>query len=271
MTDRLSENELAAFAAAYPTMRADKLLWHAGFPDALIPSTTLNSGDFWAEVSRALANGALPGGRRRLLARAHRDFPANGAFSAGRLRRVLLVGASPDEDDPLRADRELREIRAAARLGHLEVSAVLAAELADLRAVLRERPDLLHLSTHGDGTHLYFETRIGDGQRVEASEVAGALARYRDTDQVKMAGLILQSCEGAAVAARFLDVAEVVIAHRGPLDDACAVLFTRRLYEELLDTPELAPAARQAAEDVARADPECAGMLADLIVLSGSG
>ncbi|WP_155353662.1 effector-associated domain EAD1-containing protein [Acrocarpospora macrocephala] len=249
MSDALSDAEVAAFAAAYPTVRAEKLLWTARFPDSVIPSTVLNAGDFWSEVSRVLANGAFPGGRRRLLALAHRSFPANAAFAAGRVRRVLLVGASPDEEVALRADRELREIRKAARLGHLEVASVLAAQVSDLRAVLAERPDILHLSVHGDGTYLYFESALGDGQPVAARDVVTTLARYRDADQVRLTGLILQSCESESVAAEFLDVAEVVVAHRGRIDDACAVLFAGRLYEELRDTPSLPSAVRNASAD----------------------
>ncbi|QXJ20197.1 CHAT domain-containing protein [Actinomadura graeca] len=265
MSDELTEAEIDAFARAYPSVRAEKFLWGVGFPDRTMPSTVLNSGDFWSEVSRALANGALPGGRRRILAAAHRAFPAGEAFAAGRVRRVLLIGASPDEDDAVRADRELREIRAAARLGHLDVSAVLAAQASDLREILRARPDVLHLSTHGDGSLLYFESSFGDRQAVPVTEVAATLARYRDADGVRLGGLVLASCESEAAAEAFLDVADSVVAHRGPLDDACAVLFTRRLYEGLRDVPSLVRAARDAADDMAREDEECGGIAGNLM------
>ena len=135
-------------------------------------------------------------------------FPADGAGwwrrrtvsirrvtpSPPRLRKVLLVGASPDEDDTVRADRELRELRAAARLGHLQVTAVLAAQVSDLRALLRERPDVLHLSTHGDGESLYFESSFGERQRVPVAEVIATLARYRNEDDLKLTGLVMASC-----------------------------------------------------------------------------
>ncbi|WUI02579.1 CHAT domain-containing protein [Spirillospora sp. NBC_00431] len=267
MNDELTDVEIEAFAKAYPSMRAEKFLWGAGFPDRSMPSTILNSGDFWSEVSRMLANGVLPGGRRRLLAAAHRAFPASDAFAAGRVRRVLLIGASPDEDDTVRADRELREIKAAARLGHLEVSAVLAAQAADLREILRARPDVLHLSTHGDGTLLYFESSFGERQRVPVTELAATLSRYRDGDGVRLGGLVLASCDSEQAAAAFLDVADSVVAHRGRLDDACAVLFTRRLYEELRVVPSLVHAARNAADDLARDDGDCHEVAANLITL----
>lgn len=266
MSEALTDGELAAFAATFPSVRGEKLLWQVNFPDQAIPSTVLNAGDFWAEVSRALANGALPGGRRRVVAAAHRLYPASDAFAAGRLRKVLLVGASPDEDDTVRADRELRELRAAARLGHLQVTAVLAAQVSDLRALLRERPDVLHLSTHGDGESLYFESSFGERQRVPVAEVIATLARYRNEDDLKLTGLVMASCRGESAAAAFLDVAESVVAHQGSLDDACAVVFARRLYEELYDTPRLVDAARNAAADIAE-NGDC-DMRADLITLS---
>lgn len=250
--EALADAEVAQFAMTFSALRGEKLLWQVGFPDGLIPSIALNAGDFWAEVSRALASGAFPGGRRRLLAAAYRLYPASEAFAGGRLRRVTLVGASPDEGDVVRADRELRELRAAARLGHLEVSAILAAGISDLRVLLREKPDVLHLSTHGDGTHLFFESALGERQRVLVAEVTAALAGYRDYGGVRLTGLVLASCHGESAATAFLDVAESVVAYRGPLEDACAVRFTRKLYEGLYDTPRLREAARQAAEDLSR-------------------
>lgn len=250
--EALADAEVAQFAVTFPAVRAEKLLWQVGFPDGMIPSTVLNAGDFWTEVSRALASGVFPGGRRRLLAAAYRLYPANDAFAAGRLRRVMLVGASPDEGDTIRADRELRELRAAARLGHLEVSAVLAARISDLRVLLRAKPDVLHLSTHGDGTHLFFESPLGERQRVPVADVTATLAGYRDNGGVRLTGLVLASCHGESAATAFLGVAESVVAYSGLLDDACAVRFAGRLYEELYDTPRLLDAARQAAEDMSR-------------------
>jgi hypothetical protein len=265
-SEALTEAVVAAFAATFPAVRGEKFLWQVGFPDLAIPSVLHNAGDFWAEVSRALDNGALPGGRRRMMAAAFRAYPANDAFAAGRLRRVLLVGASPDEGDVVRADRELRELRAAARLGHMQVSAVLAAQASDLRVLRQEQPDLLHLSTHGDGANLYFESPLGESQRVPAADVAAALADYRDRGGLKLTGVVLASCRSDSAAAAFLDVADSVVAHRGAFDDACAVLFTRRLYENLYGTPRLVDAARDAAEDIS-ADGDC-DIRAGLITIS---
>lgn len=269
MSDALTDFERTALAASFPSARGEKVLWQVGFPDSAIPSTLLNAGDFWAEVSRALTNGALPGGRRRILAFACQQYPASHAFAVGRLRKVLLVGASPDESSAIRADRELRELRAAARLGHLQVSAVLAAQLSDLRSIISEQPDILHLATHGDGAFLYFESPIGERQRLPAADLTDTLARYRDTDGLKLTGLVLASCHSDSAAHAFLDVTESVVAHRGLLDDACAVIFTRRLYEELATMPSLTRAANNVAEDLAR-DGVC-DLRATLITISNAG
>ncbi len=253
----LTESEVSEFASVFSSVSGANFLWQAGFPDAMTPSIALNAGDFWAEVSRKLRNGAFPDGRRKLIAAAYRRYPANDAFAGGRLRRVLLVGASPDEGDTVRADRELREIQNAARLGHLEVASVLAAQVSDLRIISREKPDIVHLSTHADGESLYFESPIGEPQRTAADEVVATLAEYRDTSGVKLSGVVLSSCHGEGIAGSFLAIADSVVAFRGLLDDACAVLLTRRIYEELRETPDLTKAARHAAQDLSR-EGDCA-------------
>jgi CHAT domain len=267
MNEVLTDTEIAALAAAFSAVRGEKVLWRVGFPDASIPSPLLNAGDFWAEVSRALANGVLPGGRRRIIALASQQYPASHIFAGGRLRKVLLVGASPDGSGTIRADRELRELRLAARLGHLQISAMLAAQVSDLRVILGDRPDILHLSTHGDGAFLYFESQDGEDQRIPITEVTSTLIRYINADGLKLAGLVLASCHSDSAAKAFLAVAESVIAHRGLLNDADAVVFARRLYEGLSVTPSLTAAANDAAEDLAR-DGVC-DLRANLIAISG--
>jgi hypothetical protein len=268
--NELSDEEFTAFATVFPPgPGARQFLLAAGFPELLIPNTFgLNALAFWGAVVNEVGAGALPGGRHALLAAAHRRYPANPVFASAAPKRVLLVGASPDDEVRIRADRELRALTSAARPGHLAVSSVLAAAVTDLQEILSVRPDLLHLSCHGEGDELIFEDAWGEAQPVSAAQVARTLDLYRAQAGVRLSGLVLGSCDSASIASVFAPVAEVVIAHKGELDDECAVRFAAELYAELNRTPSLAAAARIAAHHTGQSGDEiCALLEQRLIVL----
>jgi hypothetical protein len=75
--------------------------------------------------------------------------------------------------------------------------------------------------------------------------------------------VVLNSCDSASVAERFLAVADIVVAHRGPLDDECAILFAGELYTTLRSVPDVGNAAVIAAAHIERSCPT------DLTVLRG--
>ncbi|MYX58162.1 hypothetical protein GTZ89_21475, partial [Streptomyces sp. SID8382] len=56
--------------------------------------------------------------------------------------------------------------------------------------------------------------------------------------------------DGAPLAALFARAAEVVVAHRGPLDGAASAAFADGLYAVLGEVPTLAQAARRTAERI---------------------
>lgn len=185
--------------------------------------------------------------------------------------RVLFVGASPagEQFDRIRADRELRELQQVAELGHLVVAARPAAAVTDLAGLLAERPDLLHLSCHGDGRHLIFEYPDGEPHRIPADRVVAVLRTYRENAGLSLRGIVLQACRSADMAEQFRSVADTVVAWRGDLDDDCAVTFAGRLYRELRDVPSLAAAAKIAALHTTFTTP-CAGAAEALVTLLAS-
>ncbi|MFD7657962.1 CHAT domain-containing protein [Actinosynnema sp. NPDC059797] len=162
--------------------------------------------------------------------------------------RVLFIGASPTAAslDRIRADRELRAIREVEAQGHFRLFPRTAAQVADLRGIAAERPDLLHLSCHGDGSDLVFERGTGRAHAVPARDVADVLAAYREHAGAALRGIVLQSCHSAEVAELFTPLADAVVAWRGDLPDPVAIAFAGQLYRELRDVPELAGAARLA-------------------------
>jgi hypothetical protein len=271
--------EGTALAEVFPTARSARLLLiAAGFPVAGVPHSDTSIG-FWEQVSESLGNGLMPGGRHRILAEARRRFPGHRVFMASGLAvrgpggsarvqlRVLVVGASPTGQERIRADREARAIVAAAETGHLLVEFAPAAQATDLQRVLAFRPDILHLACHGDGEHLLFEDLHGEEHWVPAEQVAATLRLYRDHAGIRLRGLVLDSCYGAGVVACFAGVVDRMVTHRGSLDDGCAVTFAGHLYQALRGHPDLALAARLAAQHTLLADQTCTDVVSDLVVV----
>ncbi len=273
MEDGLSVAELREFARTIqPGPAARAVLRSAGFPAEHIPAFTgLNALEFWESVGEALEAGVIVSGRRRLLDAAHARFPANPVFSDGAsLSSVLVVGASPQGLQRVRADRELRAVQDAAQVSGLAVHSCPAADVTDLRRILAVRPDILHFACHCETGELIFEYASGREHRVTADAVTETLRTYRDEAGTRLRGVVLGACSGDVIADAFTAVADTVVAHSGALIDDCAVAFADELYRSLRHAGGLGPAARIAARHVADQRHACDRMPTALIVRSQS-
>jgi len=271
--------------------RARTFLRHAGFPPGLIPEW--HSGyDFWGTVFFELGNGAMETPYRRLISVALRQFRSNevlqrllsadgppaspglsapGPPASARPLRVLVIGASPSDMPPVRADRESRAIAKAAIPGSLDVDDVPGAEATDLENVRSFRPDILHFICHGEEDSLVFNDVRGESDPVKAGRIADTLRFYQQTAGVRLRGIVLAACDGETVAPFLASVADTVIAHRGKLSDPCGVAFATQLYRRLNETDDLAAAAREAAQLTAQFSDACDSVIESLIVLPGGG
>lgn len=268
--------ELVALSEVFPPVRpARALLREAEFPMTAWPGVIDTSIGFWEQISESLANGILAGGRHRIMTAALRRYPEKKEFQAVggpakyslSVLRVLVIGAAPAGTGRIRPDRDARAIESAAQRGHLDVTYRPAAAATDLKDVLEFRPDIVHLACHGTGDDLVFEDVQGEEHRVAAADVADVLRRYSHAGQVHLLGLVLASCHSDVIAGHFVGTAKHVVAHRGALDDLCAQVFTRHLYEALAHIQDVAEAARLAAAEARLTDSSCASMMSDLIVL----
>lgn len=270
-----TSSEVEKLAEVFPpARRARALLREAGYPMAGLPGEPDTAVAFWEQISESLSQGTFPHGRRLIMAAASRRFPAQPVFAADadshapEALRVMVVGASPSATGRIRPDRDAKAIEAVANR-QLLVRYCPAAEAADLRQALDFRPDILHLACHGRATNLVFEDLIGGAHVVRAHDIVETLRLYRELGRVRLRGVVLGSCEGDQIAAGFTDVAERVVAHRGPFDDQCAVTFAGYLYEALSRTHDLDAAARLAAQHTVLSDQACSDVVAGLLVLQG--
>lgn len=266
-----SREEITTLAEVFPPVRAARtLLREAGFPMTELPAAPDTAVGFWEQVSESLAHGVLADGRRLIMRAAARRFPDQRVFAAAgeswNPLRVLVLGASPTGTGRIRPDREAKAIEAAAG-DRLLVRYCPAASATALQQALDFRPDIIHLACHGTGTDLIFEDIFGEEHAVRADDVVSTLKLYRDLEQVRLRGLVLGSCDGDRIASGFADVAERVVAHGGPLDDECAVIFAGQLYQTLGRLPDIAAAALLAAQHAVLTDETCAGLKARLLIL----
>ncbi|WP_413806453.1 effector-associated domain EAD1-containing protein [Streptomyces sp. OE57] len=247
----LTAEETEELARVFPPgPSAVALLRRAGFPAEHIPAAATTAGEFWSAVAGAVAAGRVADGRLRVLAAAGVSYPHNEVFRAalrgrpGGVRRVLVTGAAP-------GGQELAAVQRAAR-GVLTVDRCPAAAATDLRRILTVRPDVLHLVCRREGRTLVFEDGDGRAHHTPAARLAGLLTVYRRLTGAPLPGVVLGCPEGAPLAALFTGAAEVVIAHRGPLDGAASAAFAGGLYGLLGEAPTLERAARRAAERIGR-------------------
>lgn len=270
--EELSQDDIMALADAFPPGPPSvALLTMAGYPRYAIPGNRdLNALEFWSAVADQIASGVMDDARTSLFGAARRKYPHNPKFSAAVLR-VLVIGASPLDVPPVRADQESRAIEEAALPGRVEVRYAPAAQATDLEKVRSFQPDIVHFVCHGEDDSLIFNDVLGESAPVKAELIARTLRFYRDRGGVRLRGIVLAACDGDTIAPAFSGAADTVIGHRGKLPDPCGVAFAARLYRLLNDTADLAAAAAEAAQLTAQFAAECAPVIDNLIVLRESG
>lgn len=277
--DGLTREDIFALAEAFPVGASRAMLSMAEFPAWAIPETGYgNALEFWFKIAEQIAAGIMEDGRRKLLAAARRKYPYNPKFAgspgvaagAGGRQvplRVLVLGASPSDLPPVRADQESRAIEKAALADRVTVTYAAAAQGTDIEKVRSFRPDIVHFVCHGEDDCLILNDVHGESDLVKASRVADALRFYRDSAGIALRGVVLAACDGRALTPAFTDVADTVVGFSGKLSDPCGVAFADQLYRRLNDIDDLAAAAREAAQLAAQFSAACTSVIASLIVL----
>ena len=277
-SDGLTADEVYALADAFPVASAKTLLSLARFPARAIPETGFaNSLEFWSKIAEQVADGVMEDGRRQILAAAHARLPYNDKFAdqpvprtrasgPDRPLRVLVIGASPSDLPPVRADQESRAIGKVALPSRVAVSYAPAAQSTDLEKVGSLRPHIVHFVCHGQDDYLLFNDIHGESDPVPAARVADSLRFYRDSAGIRLRGIVLAACDGSTLAPAFTGMAAAVIAFDGTLPDACGVAFAELLYGKLNEADDLAVVAGEAVHLAAQFSAACAPLIDKLIV-----
>lgn len=148
--------------------------------------------------------------------------------------RVLFIAASPENEDPLRLDKEVREIQRRMRETDYRDSVTfevrLATQTTDLLQALNEvRPDVVHFSGHGDQEALIFEDSDGQAKPLHIEDLAQLLRI--SSDRIRLA--LFNSCNSAVAARSACNFIPFAIGMNEPVNDAYAQAFSGQFYNAI--------------------------------------
>ena len=160
---------------------------------------------------------------------------------------VLFISASPEDQDSLRIDREMREIqqrvRAAEHRDALKFAFAVAAQPADLLQQLNEhKPDIVHFSGHSDSAGLALEDDDGRTRLLSTQDLATLVSV--SSRRIRLA--VFNSCESAEQAAAATRHLNAAIGMDEEIDDEAAKVFAGQLYSAIAFGLPLSTAFEQA-------------------------
>lgn len=147
---------------------------------------------------------------------------------------VLFIAASPEDADPLRLDREFREIQQRVRSSEyrdrLHVEVRLATQVVDLLQMLNEtKPHVVHFSGHGSHSGLAFEDADGNAKTLSNGDLGMLL--HASSDRIRLA--VFNSCDSAEQAILASEHVDAAIGMNQSIDDEAAKVFAGQLYSAL--------------------------------------
>lgn len=147
---------------------------------------------------------------------------------------VLYLAASPDRQNPLRVEAEMRKVQEAVRGSRFRDNIVLqyrpAADLNSLIDGLNDhRPQIVHFSGHGNSTGVATDTgsiRKPSAKMLSFDLLAKALAATDNPPEI----VILNSCESSGAKKALMPPAKIIIAMQASITDVAASAFATRFY-----------------------------------------
>jgi hypothetical protein len=160
---------------------------------------------------------------------------------------VLFLASSPEDQPPLRLDKETREIEKRVRASDYRDSIYfrphMARQLSDLLDDLNEvRPAVLHFSGHGSESALAFEDADGDTKLLDNA----LLGRLLEAAAGGVRLIVFNSCDSSAQAELAVEHVELAIGMDTAIDDEDAKVFAGQFYNSLGFGLSVAEAFRQA-------------------------
>lgn len=156
--------------------------------------------------------------------------PSNTGF-----KKILFLGANPDNTTELRINQELRDIESglerAKHRDRFELKAKWAVRPADLRrALLDESPQIVHFSGHGAGeAGIILEDEQGQPQLVASSALGNLFGLFADHIEC----VVLNACYSETQADEIARHIPFVIGMNQAVSDPTAIEFAVAFYDAL--------------------------------------
>jgi CHAT domain-containing protein len=147
---------------------------------------------------------------------------------------VLFLAASPEDQPPLRLDKEIREIERRVRASDYREAIYfktrMARQLSDLIQDLNEvKPAIVHFSGHGSNAELFFEDEDGNSHTLDNETLSKLLSAA--PAGIRLA--VFNSCESATQAQIAVKNVDVAIGMNTTIGDTDAKVFAGQFYNSL--------------------------------------
>ncbi|NSY95813.1 CHAT domain-containing protein [Agrobacterium tumefaciens] len=147
--------------------------------------------------------------------------------------KILMLSATPEDEERLRVDEENREIKRHIREngGKLDIGSEFAVKVSDLQGhLLREKPDVLHFSGHGSSaSSIVLEDAQGQAFDVDPQALADLMKMFKS----HLKCVILNCCYSDAQAAAISQHIPFVIGCDDSVGDTAALTFAYAFYRAL--------------------------------------
>ncbi len=147
--------------------------------------------------------------------------------------KVLMLSATPEEEERLRVDEENREIKRQIRENGktLDIESEFAVKVSDLQGhLLREKPTVLHFSGHGSAaSSIILENAQGEAFDVDPDALADLMKVFKSD----VICVVLNCCYSDAQAAAIARHIPYVIGCNDTVGDTAALTFSYAFYRAL--------------------------------------
>lgn len=171
----------------------------------------------------------------RLSSETYKFEPGRSSIWVKTMKKILILAANPKETNRLRLDREVRDIeeglRRAKHRDDFELVQKWAVRPRDIhRALLDEKPQIIHFSGHGAGeVGLVFEDEAGNTKLIDGEALANLFRLFADDIDC----ILLNGCYSQEQAKGIVQHIDYVIGMSRAIADTAAIEFSVAFYDAI--------------------------------------
>lgn len=152
--------------------------------------------------------------------------------------RILYVASQTESSESLQLEREITDIQrqlAPVALSSAKIAFMPDTTLEELPLALSQhKPDILHISAHGDKKGMWFAKQAFDGgEREYVLLTAERLCAFLDPTHLPRL-VFVNACDSHSVAKTLGDAGMIAIGTSAPITNQAAIAASRLLYQRLL-------------------------------------